>query len=272
MFTWGTAILPYIDQGNIYQILDSGNILSLDQRLGDPAVVAALQTPLSSFRCPSDTGPPLNDFNDTHPGYPSISPNAGNYCRQIWDGTDTYDIATSNYVACMGAGDSTTPAVFPSQYGPPLGIMWQNSKTRIRDITDGTSNTIAVGERAFKFGQITPGAGTIYAVSADVLQGQPGGLSASSSWNVKAAGTNVLSLTYQGLNDTRFGGHQARAFNSTHTGGGFFLLCDGSVNFVSENIDFSFVSTGVAGYPDTVTENVYTRLAARNDGKVLGEW
>lgn len=276
MFTWGTAILPYIDQGNIYQVLDSGNTVPLDVRLLDPllspALVNALQTPLPAFRCASDTGPALNDFNDQHSGYASISPNAGNYCRQVWDGTTTYDIATSNYVMCMGAGDSTTPAVFPSQYGPPLGIGWQNSNVRIRDITDGTSNTLAVGERAFKFGNITPGAATIYAISADVLADQPGGLSSSGSWNVKAAGTNILSLTYQGLNDTRFGGHQARAFNSVHTGGGFFCFCDGSVQFISENIDFSFVSTGVAGYPDTVTGNVYTRLAARNDGKIVGEF
>ena len=269
MFTWGTAILPFMDQNNIAERLDSGNAVPLDQRLGDPRIIEALQTPIPTWRCPSDTGPTLNDFNDQHSGYTA---GAGNYCRQIWDGSTVYEIATSNYVMCMGVGDSTTPAVFPSQYGPPLGVAWQNSSVRIRDITDGTSNTFHVGERAYEFGRdVFSGAGTITAISADVLQSQPGGLSASSSWNVKAAGTNVLSLTYFGPNDAYVNpSHTPRAFSSAHTGGLFFLFCDGSVNWISENIDFSFVSTGAPGYPDSVTNSVYDRLGARNDGKLLG--
>ena len=270
MWAWGTAILPYIDQANLAQVLDSGNNVPLDQRL-DATLIAALQTPLPAFRCPSDVGPQLNDFNDQHSGY---TVGAGNYSRQIWDGSTVYEIATSNYVMNMGAGDSTTPAVFPSQYGPPLGMGWQNSSNRVRDVTDGTSNTIFVGERAYLFNRNTySGAATIYAISADVAQGQPGGLSASSSWNVKAAGTNVLSLSYYGPNDAYVNpGHTPRSFTSPHVGGIFFVFCDGSVQFIDENIDFSFVSTGAAGYPDSVTNSVYDRLMARNDGKVLGRW
>jgi len=64
MFAWGSLILPYIDQGNVYQVLDPGNVLTLDQRLLDPvvgpALVAAIQTPLASFRCPTDRGCPID--------------------------------------------------------------------------------------------------------------------------------------------------------------------------------------------------------------------
>ncbi len=278
MYAWGTMILPYIDQGNVYQVLDPGRGSTLGQRLaaGDAAVLAAVQTPLPAFRCASDIGPPLNDFDQTHS---DSEQTGGFYNRHIQAGEDglggavgaKIPIATSNYVMVMNAGDSTTPAVFPSQYGPPLGIGFQNSSVRIRDITDGTSNTFAVGERAWRFADLTVGAGTVYAVCANVDD-----LSQSSSWNVKAAGTNVLSLTYDGPNRSNFNRqHQSRGFNSPHTGGLFFTFCDGSVQFISESIDQrkGTVSSGSGlPYPEDIVTAIYGRLACRNDGLIVGEF
>ncbi len=272
MFAWGTAILPYIEQGNLYQVLDPGNTVPLDVRLTDPVtypgLLRAVQTPLTAFRCATDQGPALNNFDDMHP---ESEQTGGFYNRFIWDGTNKIAIATSNYVMCMNAGDSTTPAVFPSQYGPALGIGFQNSSVRIRDITDGTSNTFAVGERAWRFADLTVGAGTVYAISADVPA-----LSQSGSWNVKAAGTNVLSLTYDGPNRSDFNRqHQSRSFNSPHTGGLFFAFCDGSVRFISENIDQrkgTVSSSSGVPYPQDIVTNTYGRLAVRNDGLVIGEF
>ncbi len=178
-------------------------------------------------------------------------------------------IATSNYTMCMNAGDSTTPAVFPSQYGPALGIGFQNSSVRIRDITDGTTNTFAVGERAWRFADLTVGAATIYAISASTLAD----IDQGGSWNVKAAGTNVLSLTYDGPNRDDFNRqHQSRAFNNPHTGGVFFTMCDGSVQFINENIDQRKGTVNLAGYPADIVTNTYGRLACRNDGTVVGEY
>lgn len=282
MFTWGTMILPYIDQANTYQVLDPGNPAHLGQRLNpanpayNPALLAAVQTPLAAFRCASDTGPALNDFDQTHS---QSEQTGGFYNRHIQAGEDgaggavgpKIPIATSNYVMCMNAGDSTTPAVFPSQYGPPLGVAFQNSSVRIRDITDGTSNTFAVGERAWRFADLTVGAGTVYAICANVDD-----LSQSSSWNIKAAGTNVLSLTYDGPNRSNFNRqHQSRGFNSPHTGGVFFTFCDGSVQFISENIDQrkgTVSSSSGLPYPEDIVTAIYGRLACRNDGKVVGEF
>lgn len=278
MFAWGALILPYVEQGNLYESLDPGGQFTLDQKLADPTTFpnfkAALQTPLSVFRCPSDSGPPLNDFRPEHP---ESEQTGGFYHRMVWDNVSpdsVIPIATSNYVMCMNAGDSTTPSVWPGQYGPALGIGFQNSGIRIRDITDGTTNTFALGERAWRFADLTVGAGTVYGISANVPAppGETQGLDPGGSWNVKAAQTNVLSLTYDGLNRNDFNRqHQSRGFNSVHTGGAFFVMCDGSVQFISENIDQRKGTVSAPNYPEDIVTHTYGRLAVRNDGKVVGQ-
>jgi len=263
-WTWATMLLPNLEQTNLYNILAPGS-QKPQTAAATPAGLQALQTPLAAFRCPSDTGPSLNNFDNTLSGNEMA---AGNYSRFITDGTNKIAIATSNYMAVMNAGDSTTPAIDPAQYGPALGVSFQNSRVGIRDITDGTSNTLHIGERAWKYGTLIAGAGTVYAISADPLTN----VDQSSSWNIKSANTNVHSLTYNGLNASVNRGHQARAFNSAHTGGVQFLLCDGSVRFLSENIDQRIGSVGTAGYPADIVTNTLGRLACRNDGLVVGEF
>ena len=264
-WAWGTFILPYIDQGPLYNTLNPGPML-LEQVAATPVGLRALQTPLEAFRCASDTGPQLNNFDNTLGGSEQT---VNFYSRFITDGTNKIPIATSNYMIVAGPGDSTTPAIYPGQYGPPLGIAWQNSRCKIRDITDGTSNTFAIGERAWRFNDLTAGAGTIYGVSASPVVN----ISQSGSWNIKSAYTNVSGLTYDGPNwSTNNRQHQSRAFNSPHEGGVFFLMCDGAVRFISENIDQRKGTVSAPGYPADVVTNTYGRLAARNDGLPVGEF
>ena len=270
-WAWGTFLLPYIDQAPAYNTLNPGPI-NLEQAASVPATLRILQTPLAAFRCASDTGPELNNFDNTLAGH-EILPASGpsQYSRFIVDTAGTkIAIATSNYVAVANAGDSTTPAICPTQYGPALGLVAQNSRVGVRDITDGTSNTFAIGERAWKFNNLLAGAGTIYGVSA-----APGSnMDQGSSWNIKSAFTNVAGLTYDGLNWSQNNrAHAGRAFSSPHEGGVFFLMCDGAVRFISENIDQrKGTVTGPEGYPANITTNTLGRLAVRSDGFVIGEF
>jgi prepilin-type N-terminal cleavage/methylation domain-containing protein len=114
------------------------------------------------------------------------------------------------------------------------GVLWFASSTDIGDITDGTSNTLMVGERA-----IDP----------------------NKSWGWDATGTECDQ--WIGTGDVM----RAPAptdnpsnsihFNSHHPGGAHFLRGDGSVHFVSYNIDFL---------------NVFRGLGTANGGEVLGDF
>jgi prepilin-type N-terminal cleavage/methylation domain-containing protein len=110
-WAWGTLILPFIEQQNLYNSL--GVVLNPPNR-APKNNVALTQLPLSVYRCPSDVN------------------GSG---QNVW--YDNYGI--SNYVcnrAVFGPGDGT----IGGKSGTPFN-------TTLVGITDGTSNTILVGER-----------------------------------------------------------------------------------------------------------------------------
>jgi Protein of unknown function (DUF1559) len=218
---------------------------------------------LPAFRCASDTGPELNNFDDTKAD--NAAANANQYNAHVTsNGTDRIAIALSNYVLAANSSDSTTPMVYAAQYGHPLGVGFINSKVSFRDITDGTSNTIMAGERAWRFNNLTIGAANALGFSAEV--------NAAGS-NIRTAALCALAIGYDGINYSATNRvHQRRGFNSNHVGGAQFLLCDGAVRFISQNIDYVKGSVSVAPYPDSFMGTTFARLLSRNDGYVVGEF
>ncbi|VAX38707.1 hypothetical protein-transmembrane region and signal peptide prediction, partial [hydrothermal vent metagenome] len=114
--------------------------------------------------------------------------------------------------------------------GTYSGAFFGNSRVRIRDFTDGTSNTILVGEQTTFTPSGTTRRAKIWAGMEDATTVTSG---STSSFHVDAV-TNTGAAYLINANTGTSG---EDAFSSMHVGGCHFLLGDGRVRFISENID-----------------------------------
>jgi prepilin-type N-terminal cleavage/methylation domain-containing protein len=258
---WGTMILPNLDQGPLYQTLSG----STGQNLTTTAVgfnaflptlvmPNVLSTPLSVFKCPSDSGTSAITIS-------SSSPLGNGYTIGSTPAAVTTIFGRSNYAGVMGARlmTGTPPTIPTTTNGFANGAFAQNSKMNFRSFIDGLSNSFLIGERrtpakvsAFYVGGDAIWAGVGDEVSFEGIALHVGDCSFGNGLNFKSATPPTLttSIPYSG-------------FSSTHPGGGHFLLGDGSVRFVNENI-----SQG----PMNTVGSTYQNLATISDGLPLGEF
>ena len=256
-WSWGALVLPYVEQSALHDQLQVGSV-TLWQNLLTPGGLAALQTPLPAFVCPSDTGPALNDFGaSTGAAYATYEK------RVTSNGTDRIPIAKSTYVGVACSGNSTTPPNGDLTYGPPSGVLFSNSDIGFRDITDGTSDTALFGERCFRLNNVPIGAANALGFSSEAT--------AYTSRNRALLG--ALGIPYWGINQTIINANdQNRGFHSLHPGGVQFALCDGSVRFVSDSIDFRPGNLTVGGAPNHWVDSTFERFLSRNDGQPVGKF
>ena len=268
VWTWGALLLPYVEQGAVHATLRVGD-LALWQSLATPEGFAALRTPIPTFVCPSDVGPELNDFGGKYAGtgdvYPTNSPQFRSYEKCVTsDGTNRIEIAKSNYVGVTSVGDSMTP---PSgdfvSYGEPVGVFFWNSSISFRDIVDGASNTGMLGERCYRFQNLLMGAGTVFGCSP-----------VATAYSSRTRAINsALGIPYWGINQTVTAWqHQNRGFSSVHPGGVQFAVCDGSVRFISDTIDFCGNSIGGMTSANQGVDSTFERFLSRNDGQAVASF
>jgi prepilin-type N-terminal cleavage/methylation domain-containing protein/prepilin-type processing-associated H-X9-DG protein len=255
LWGWGTMILPYLDGGPLYNrlaISPGGTSPHVNQAAtGFNAVMASfnptnplLQTNLGFYRCPSDTGSLTVTIP---PGGLNGSVRQNNYLY-----------GRSNYPGVIGAAFQQTGGLMV-----PDGAFGESSSVRLRDFSDGTSNTFLLGERR------SPGTvNGLYAGGDTIWCGANDDVNPYSDWQGFAIHLGICDQPSK-INAKMTAPPDATnavaytAFSSQHTGGAHFLMADGSVRFISENI-----ATG----PPNAAGSTYQNLASRADGQVIGEF
>jgi prepilin-type N-terminal cleavage/methylation domain-containing protein len=213
---WAAYLLPYVEQDNLYKQID------FNLPVESPSCLAQRTTTLAVYTCPSD------QFTGVYTVYTITA-------------QELAQAATNSYAANFGANRQLTNK--PDQGD---GVLYRNSRTRLTDITDGTSTTLALGERAALFTQ-APWAG---AMTGGALRTTPGApvlrshLEPSMVFPLAQAGTHVLESNRSEPYD----------FFSPHRNLVQFVFADGSVHALNTAVNLS----------------VFQALATREGGEPLG--
>jgi prepilin-type N-terminal cleavage/methylation domain-containing protein len=237
--SWHTRLMPQMDQAPVYNSLNMSA-----QDIGNTAPAALNGIPLRKYktayaRCPSDNT--RTDWGDNFQGSyvgslgSNSTPSCDGNCNQ-WEQFQNRPTAAH--------GNTTTAQDISGMFGR-LGI-W----VRASDVLDGTSNTIMVGEH----------------LSSDCNDHFDG------TWKFNGHG-NAHASTVVPINDyttctpirgpitntactARCNWNYSWGFRSTHTGGAHFLLCDGTVRFLSQNINHT----------------TYQALGGKDEGRSTGDF
>lgn len=211
-FSYLLVVLPYMEDEAAKNLVDQSH--SWDDNEND----VASKTPITFLRCPSQFAEEWTNM-DSHAvtGYKMNS-------------------SATHYVAIAGAKSGCSPAD-SGRYAiscggsnggkASSGIMYQDSTTKFREVTDGTSKTFLIGENSWDHlsqrAWIVGRAGSAFYSCRNLLHP----LNSFSLPHKKDTSGTAICL----INDVSFG--------SKHPGGCHFAFGDGSARFVAENADMT---------------------------------
>ncbi len=213
---WRYSILPYLEQQPLFSqlvALDRKTLNSSPDNSSAWMTHAAQQQVIPVYICPSESVGPITSRNQnggdtTCPTSSAMSSYQGNASTLAPSGGGT----VGYYGGHAGAGNDL-PGMF-SHYP---------TRVSMNKVTDGTSNTLFVGERTGEKADATCGSTTYFNGSNYMCwMGQFG---------------SVGSTNYTINLKCRTGWQNGLAFGSMHTGGAHFVMVDGAVRFLSENIN-----------------------------------
>jgi len=212
-WSWGAFLLPFIEQEPLYDQLHPFDPLDLTL----PRHLDSLRQVIATYRCPSDAG--MDTLNE-------------NFVIQGSVGEES--IGYSSYVGNPGGTESM--ACYEEYPNECRGVLLPWGCVRFAQITDGLSNTFAVGERDGdkRIGSVWGAANYAYPTMETLF-----------------VADSVLDYGCGPLNCTGdLGGGEKWCFGSCHPGGAQVVLCDGSARFL----------------PDTIEGDVWKNVGTKDDG------
>ncbi len=223
MASWTVLILPFLEDMATYQQDDLDGTIAAPYRRTATTNHSKQFRPNPKFECPSSS-------RNGH-GFPN-----------------------NNYFACQGGGDTPacTATSYPYRKFFHNGMFYANSAIGFQHLRDGSSKTVMVGESRYLMTEqdVSPGDHDKWmSWDSASMRATPGG---SMSFVIGLAATDN---PINGFSDSSWRWvAMTSTFGSFHPGGCHFLLADGSVHFVSEDIDL----------------NVYRSTGIINDGEPVG--
>ena len=260
---WASFILPYLEQGNVY------NQINFKVGVGIGVNVQVSQTQLPVFQCPSDNNQQNAIIYDSSFTNPIATVAHGNYvgCNG-W--VECFGNAGGNYQSSSDGGAAEDGDGAQTGTGwTGNGLFYRNSQIKINQVTDGLSNTIMVGERCATHspstwtGAVTGGRSPAWMATQPWTGPYTPPAAAPNTGNGTAYDNadynEALVLAHGNRSHTPNADHpnfDPDTFWSMHPGGANFLFGDGSVHFLTTNID-----------PST-----YQWMCTFAGGEVLNDW